>query len=84
MKHISKAFLTQVNSFYQIQGIQVYSHGLNSFKEESGIINYTMEKERKEKEEYDEFIRHRSNKNKLEDRLMSDHLKHLNAHRVWE
>ena len=48
------------------------------------MINYKLEKERAEKEQYEEFIGHRSNKNKLEDRLMSDHLNHLKAYRVWE
>ncbi|CAF0877143.1 unnamed protein product [Brachionus calyciflorus] len=53
-------------------------------EEQSKVVFDQLNKEKSEKEFLAKLEKVRSNKNKLEDKRMSDHLDPLRYHRVWE
>jgi hypothetical protein len=59
-------------------------HNNLSIEAESKLIEQVVNEERKQKALEDKIHRMRANKNKMEDRYMSEHLDCLRNHRVWE
>jgi hypothetical protein len=53
-------------------------------KEETNLINRKLQEEREKKSNEERLEKMRKNKNKIQDRLMSEHLEPLRYHKVWE
>ena len=53
-------------------------------KEETDLIINKVNEENEKKAQLDKIEKMRSNKNKIQDRLMSEHLEPLRNHKVWE
>lgn len=89
-KHRIWPSLTQKNKRHLLRRIDTEINNMKYIsrpfisQEESKIVYDKLLKESEEKKMLEKREQIRANKNKIEDRLMSDHLNPLRYHRKWE